>query len=153
MVTTPDNISASTLNNSPLSSVTYLTSLSASAKFQLASKCQPSFLSPNLDSPNTYARIVFIGYSSAFNIIIPDKLFSKLRQLSINSQMCQWILNVLLDRPQVVMVNTLLSQPLILSTGAPQGVCSLHFSTPISQMTAALTATVHLYSSFQMTLR
>ena len=105
----PDNISASTLNNSPLSSVTYLTSLSASAKFQLASKCQPSFLSPNLDSPNTYARIVFIGYSSAFNIIIPDKLFSKLRQLSMNSRMCKWILSVLLDRPQVVKVNTLLS--------------------------------------------
>ena len=35
--------------------------------------------------------------------------------------MCQWIINVLLDRPQVVEVNTLLSQPLILSTGAPQG--------------------------------
>ena len=117
----PDNISVSTLNNSPLFSVIYLTSLSASAKLQLASKCQPSFLSPNLDSPNTYARIVFIGYSSAFNTIIPDKLFSKLRQLSINSRMCQWILNVLLDRRQVVKVNTLLSQPLILSTGAPQG--------------------------------
>ena len=35
--------------------------------------------------------------------------------------MCRWILNILLDRPQVVKVNTLLSQPLILSTGAPQG--------------------------------
>ena len=74
-----------------------------------------------MDSPNTYARIVLIGYSSAYNTIIPDNLFSKLRQLSINSRMCQWILNVLLDRPQVVKVNTLLSQPLILSTGAPQG--------------------------------
>ena len=63
----------------------------------------------HLDSPNTYTHIVFIDYSSAFNTTIPVKLFNKLRQLSINSQMCQWILSVLLDRPQVVTVNTLLS--------------------------------------------
>ena len=44
----------------------------------------------HLDSPNTHAHIVFIDYSSAFNTTIPVKLFSKLRQLSINSQMCQW---------------------------------------------------------------
>ena len=91
---------------------------------QVSGRCSisgPSSVLEHLDSPNTYARIVFIGYSSAFNTIIHEKLFSKLRQLSINSQMCRWILNILLDRPQVVKVNTLLSQPLILSTGAPQG--------------------------------
>ena len=29
----------------------------------------------HLDSPNTYARILFVDFSSAFNTIIPSKLF------------------------------------------------------------------------------
>ena len=47
----------------------------------------------HLDCPNTYARILFIHYSSAFNTIIPHKLFNKLRLLNVNTQMCKWILD------------------------------------------------------------
>ena len=75
----------------------------------------------HLDCPNTYARMLFIDYSSVFNTIIPHKLFNKLRQLNVNTQMCMWILDFLFNRTQVVKFNSRLSEPLTLSTGAPQG--------------------------------
>ena len=75
----------------------------------------------HLDCPNTYARILFIDYSSVFNTIIPHKLFNKLRLLNVNTQMCKWILDFLLNQTQVVRFNSQLSEPLTLSTGAPQG--------------------------------
>ena len=56
-----------------------------------------------------------------FNTIIPHKLFKKLRLLNVNTQMCKWILDFLLNRTQVVRFNSQLSEPLTLSTGAPQG--------------------------------
>ena len=75
----------------------------------------------HLDCPNTYARILFIDYSSVFNTIIPHKLFNKLRQLNVNLQICKWILDFLLKWVQVVKLNSQLLEPLTLSTGAPQG--------------------------------
>ena len=44
--------------------------------------------------------------------------------------MCKWILDFLLDRTQMVKVNTQLSEPLILSTGLLQGclLCPLLFT-------------------------
>ncbi|KAK2187396.1 hypothetical protein NP493_167g04053 [Ridgeia piscesae] len=35
----------------------------------------------HLDSPNTYARILFVDLSSAFNTIIPSKRFDKIQSL------------------------------------------------------------------------
>ena len=40
----------------------------------------------HLDKRNTYVRMVFIDYSSAFNTIVPSKLIIKLRALGLN----QW---------------------------------------------------------------
>jgi gmma-aminobutyric acid receptor subunit gamma/cGMP-dependent protein kinase 2 len=48
--------------------------------------------------------MLFIDYSSAFNIIVPTKLITKLRTLELNTSLCN---------------NT--SATLILNTGAPQG--------------------------------
>ena len=59
-----------------------------------------------------------LGYCSQ---IIPFKLFNKLRSLNVNPQMCKWSLDFLFNRTQMVKVNTPLSEPLTLSTGAPQG--------------------------------
>ena len=67
----------------------------------------------HLDHPN-------IDDSFAFNTIIPSKLFIKLRSLNVNPQICKWILDFHLDRTQTVKVNTQLSEPLTLSTSAPQ---------------------------------
>jgi gmma-aminobutyric acid receptor subunit gamma/cGMP-dependent protein kinase 2 len=57
-----------------------------------------------LDKRNTYVRMLFIDYNSAFNTIVPSKLITKLRTLGLNTSLCSWILDLLTDRPQVVRV-------------------------------------------------
>ena len=54
--------------------------------------------------------MLFNDYSSAFNIIVPSKLI-----------LCNWVLDFLTGRPQVIKVGNNISTPLILNTGAPQG--------------------------------
>jgi hypothetical protein len=68
--------------------------------------------------------MLFIDYSSAFNIIVPSKLINNLRTLDLNTSLCNWILDFLTGRPQVVSVGNNTSATLILNTGAPQ-VCVL----------------------------
>ena len=75
----------------------------------------------HLDRKNTYVRMLFIDYSSAFNTIIPAKLIPKLTDLGLNSHLCNWVLDFLTGRPQVVRVGNSFSSTLTLSTGAPQG--------------------------------
>ena len=57
-----------------------------------------------LDKRNTYVRMLFIDYSSAFNTIVPSKLITKLRVLGLNTSLCNWILDFLTGCPQVVRV-------------------------------------------------
>jgi len=75
----------------------------------------------HLESPSRYVRLLFIDYSSAFNTIVPQKLFDKLQLFDLSSSICFWLLDFLLQRPQTVKINNLLSKTTILSTGAPQG--------------------------------
>ena len=75
----------------------------------------------HLDKRNTYARMLFIDYSSAFNTIIPSKLYMKLTDLGLCCQLCNWIYDFLSDRTQTVRVGNLVSSPLVINTGAPQG--------------------------------
>ena len=75
----------------------------------------------HLEMSQTYARILFIDYSSAFNTIIPQKLFVKLCAMDIDLSMCHWILDFLLNRQQVVKFNGNFSDVMLLNTGAPQG--------------------------------
>jgi gmma-aminobutyric acid receptor subunit gamma/cGMP-dependent protein kinase 2 len=50
----------------------------------------------HLDKRNTYVRMLFIDYSSAFNnTIAPTKRITKLRTLGLNTSLCNWILNFL----------------------------------------------------------
>jgi hypothetical protein len=65
--------------------------------------------------------MLFIDYSSTFNTIVPTKLITKLRTLGLNTSLCNWILDFLMDRPQVVRVGNNRSAMLILNTGAPHG--------------------------------
>jgi len=65
-------------------------------------------------------RVLLIDYSSTFNTIVSIKLVLKLRSLGLNSSLCNWILNFLKGRPQVVRMDSLTSSVLTLSTGAPQ---------------------------------
>ncbi len=73
----------------------------------------------HLDKRNTYVRMLFVDYSSAFNTIVPSKLVVKLRALGLNNSLYSWILDFLTSRRQVVKVGSNISSPQTLSTGAP----------------------------------
>jgi gmma-aminobutyric acid receptor subunit gamma/cGMP-dependent protein kinase 2 len=75
----------------------------------------------HLDKRNTYVRMLFIDYSSAFNTILPSKLIIKLKALGFNTTLCNWVLDFLTSRPQVVKVGNNISPLLSVNTGVPQG--------------------------------
>ena len=75
----------------------------------------------HIDSPNTYAMILFVDFSSAFNTTIPLKPFDKIQSLGVPQSMCLWILDFLLNRPHTVKIGDNLSSSVTLSTGTSQG--------------------------------
>ncbi|KAK3553651.1 hypothetical protein QTP70_006859 [Hemibagrus guttatus] len=75
----------------------------------------------HLDNKDTYVRMLFTDFSSAFNTIIPQHLIEKLSLLGLNTSLCNWILDFLTGRPQSVRIRNSFSSTTILSTGAPQG--------------------------------
>ncbi len=79
------------------------------------------FVLQHLDRAETYVRILFVDFSSAFNTIIPNLLLPKLTQLSVPTSICQWINSFLTERQQVVKLGKLSSSTCTISTGAPQG--------------------------------
>ncbi|KAK3561861.1 hypothetical protein QTP86_017474, partial [Hemibagrus guttatus] len=88
------------------------------------------FILQHLDSPGSYARILFVDFSSAFNMIVPALLRDKLFQLNVPDSMCSWITEFLTDRRQFVRLGTDVSDLQHISTGSPQGcvLSSLLFS-------------------------
>ncbi|KAI5617008.1 gastrula zinc finger protein XlCGF28.1-like, partial [Silurus asotus] len=75
----------------------------------------------HLDNKNTYARMLFVDFSSAFNTIIPSKLICKLLDLGINTSTCNWVMDFLTKRPQQVRSGSICSNTITLNTGVPQG--------------------------------
>ncbi|KAK3540458.1 hypothetical protein QTP70_031011 [Hemibagrus guttatus] len=53
----------------------------------------------HMENKDTYVRMLFIDFSSAFNTIIPQHLTEKLSLLGINTSLCNWILDFLTGRP------------------------------------------------------
>ncbi|KAK3564752.1 hypothetical protein QTP86_024965, partial [Hemibagrus guttatus] len=45
----------------------------------------------HLDNKDSYVRMLFIDFSSAFNTIIPQHLIDKLSPLGLNTSLCNWI--------------------------------------------------------------
>ncbi|KAF7646701.1 hypothetical protein LDENG_00183650 [Lucifuga dentata] len=84
------------------------------------------FILQHLDSPGTYARILFVDCSSAFNTVIPALLQDKLSQLNVSDSTRRWITDFLSDRRKHKHV----SDSRTISTGSPQGcvLCPLLFS-------------------------
>ncbi len=74
-----------------------------------------------LENKNTYVRMWFVDYSSAFKTIVPVTLIAELQTLGLNRSLCRWILDFLTGRSQVVRMGNNTSSPLVLNTGAPQG--------------------------------
>ncbi|KAL0202538.1 hypothetical protein M9458_000556, partial [Cirrhinus mrigala] len=75
----------------------------------------------HLENKDSYVRMLFIDFSSAFNTIIPQQLINKRNLLGLNTSLCNWILDFLTGRPQSVRVGRNTSSTTTLSTGAPQG--------------------------------
>ena len=75
----------------------------------------------HLHQKDTFARILYSDFSSAFNANIPQKLMEKLLLLGLNTAMCLWIKDFLTERPQSVHVGNNTSNSITLSTGSPQG--------------------------------
>ena len=68
-----------------------------------------------------FANRLFVDYSSAFNTILPDILFTKLLELQIPLPTCNWLKSFLTSRPQAVRLSPPHSSTITLSTGSPQG--------------------------------
>lgn len=77
----------------------------------------------HLDTSNTYARLLFLDYSSVFHTIRPMKLTGKLADLGVPTPTRNWILDFLIDTPQVVRMGNAVSAELTVSTGTLQGCC------------------------------
>ncbi|XP_076849711.1 uncharacterized protein LOC143497938 [Brachyhypopomus gauderio] len=75
----------------------------------------------HLEKKDTYARMLFIDFSSAFNTIVPHTLIRKLSLLGLNTHLCNWILDFLTGRPQSVRIGNSTSRTITLNTGVPQG--------------------------------
>ena len=85
-------------------------------------------ITTHLDYSSTSVRILFMDMSSAFNTIQHHVLLEKLANLKINASLILWIREFLRDRPQRVLlslknanVSRVLSDAIILNSGAPQG--------------------------------
>lgn len=75
----------------------------------------------HLENPKAYARLLFVDFSSAFNTLQPHILLNILNQLNVNPFIIKWYHSFLTNRTQHVRVNSTVSEPLTISTGAPQG--------------------------------
>ena len=92
--------------------------------------------------------MLFKDFSSAFNPIIPQHLSRKLSLLGLNTSLCNWILDFLTGRPQMVQIVNNTSITTTLSTGTPQGcVLSPLLFTFLTHDCTALHDTNHIIKS------
>ncbi len=82
------------------------------------------FITKHLENSKAYARLLFVDFSSAFNIVNPHLLIQKLKTLNVNPFLIRWYFSFLTNRTQQVRVNNTLSELTGISTGVPQGCVS-----------------------------
>ncbi|KAI4896466.1 hypothetical protein NFI96_009516 [Prochilodus magdalenae] len=75
----------------------------------------------HLEGKDTYLRMLFTVYRSAFHTVIPTKLAGKLLTLGLTPRLCNWVLNFLTDRLQLVRIGSRTSSTRTVSTETPQG--------------------------------
>ena len=78
-------------------------------------------LQQHLDVPGTYARILYVDFSSAFNTMLPSVLIRKLTTMGVSPSLCAWISSYLRNRTQRVRFGRAHSDPITTNIGAPQG--------------------------------
>ena len=69
----------------------------------------------------TYAWILFVDFSSAFNTILSAMLQDKLFQLHVPDSTCRWITDFLSDRKQRMKLGKHISESQTIGTRYPQG--------------------------------
>ncbi len=82
-----------------------------------------------LKPPTLMSESFFVDYKSAFNTIIPVKLFDKVKQLGIQHSLALWIWDFLQNRTQVVKINNTFSSLKTISVGPHKDVYCLHYCT------------------------
>ena len=69
-----------------------------------------SLIASHLETSGTIVRVLFMGFSSAFNTIQTYVLIKKLLNLGVNPDLILWITQFLCDRPQRVRLNVLCAE-------------------------------------------
>ena len=78
----------------------------------------------HLQKPTAHAKILFVDFSSAFNLMQPHILAHKLiSDFSLGDQLVAWSVDFFSCRPQSVFVNGKFSDMRLTHTGSPQGCC------------------------------
>uniref|UniRef100_A0A674DCX9 Reverse transcriptase domain-containing protein n=1 Tax=Salmo trutta TaxID=8032 RepID=A0A674DCX9_SALTR len=96
-----------------------------------------------------YCAAVFIDLAKAFNSVNHHILIGRLNSLGFSNDCLAWFTNYFSDRVQCVKSNGLLSGPLAVSMGVPQGsiLGPTHFSVYINDVAlAAGESLIHLYA-------
>lgn len=75
----------------------------------------------HLENKDSYIRMLFVDYSSAFNTVVPYKLSHKLSTLDPHPILCDWLFDFLTGRPQTVRIGNRTSTSIITNIGTPQG--------------------------------
>ena len=75
----------------------------------------------HLEKKNSFVRILFIDFSSAFNTIQPHLMALKLQIMQVCPKLILWIINFLVERSQCVRFDGMISSERNTFTGAPQG--------------------------------
>ena len=75
----------------------------------------------HIEGKATYARVLFLDYSSAFNTIVPSILINRLKEIDVSDQLIAIISCFLSNREQFVTVHNETSATNTTNTGAPQG--------------------------------
>ena len=75
----------------------------------------------HLERRGSYARILFVDFSSAFNTIQPHLMIRKLIDLGVSKQFVMVVHSFLTNRSLYVNVSGVCSSHVSISTGAPQG--------------------------------
>ncbi|XP_063775362.1 probable cation-transporting ATPase 13A4 [Pseudophryne corroboree] len=69
----------------------------------------------HLENRDSYARLLFMDYSSAFNTVVPAVLVKKLLEIGYDTAICNWLSDFLTDHPQTVRLGSDLSSELVLN--------------------------------------
>ncbi len=107
----------------------------------------------HLENKNTYVRMLFVDYSSAFNTIVPATLVAKLQTLGLNRSLCSWILDFLTGRSQVVRMGNNTSSPRSSTLVHRRVASSAHSCTPCTHTTVQLHTAPMSSSNLLMTQR